>query len=233
MDDQLRGLDLSNVSQRIQGIFAATQGETGLLDVSPFLDGYVDTVRDLHGRIADLSQAPLVNSLDKSLQESIFPSLAALRDGIISPASGLMIADSLEQQGILTWERLGKRNPAFGAAVFFAAPPSPQVPPPSSRTLLIECHVSCSICGDPMIAAGEERCWESPGKLHISIAVIPICSACTRKATESPDYWDAHLAHLIGKSRPVLRLIRGKGKGESASGRRGHLRLVKPEEDDD
>lgn len=233
IDDPLRGLDLDSAYQKIQGILTATQIDTGVLGGSSLLDRYADSLRDLHGRIASLYHDSLFNVLDKSLQESVFPSLAALRDGIIGPLSGLMIADPLERHGMFTWEGSGKRNPAFGSAVFFAASPSLQQLPPSSRKLFIECHIDCSICEDPMIAEEEERYWESPGKLRVSIRIVPICSACTRRAKESPDYWDEHLAHLIGKSRPSLHLIRGKGNGGTGPKSRSHLRLVKPEENDD
>ncbi len=232
IDDPLRGLNLYSASREIQGILTATQIDTGVLGVSSLLDRYVDTLQDLHGRIAGLYQNPLASVLDKSLQESIFPSLAALRDGIISPASGLMMADLLERQGIFTWEGPDKRTPVVGSAVFFAASPSLQSLPPSSRKLLIECHIDCSICGDPMIAEGEEWYWESQRKLRVFIRIVPICSACARRAKESPDYWDDHLTHLKGKARPQLHLIRGKGNGGTGPKSRSHLRLVKPEEND-
>jgi hypothetical protein len=35
------------------------------------------------------------------------------------------------------------------------------------------------------------------------------------------------------KPRPSLRLIEGKGNGEGSPKKRDHLRLIKPEEDDE
>jgi hypothetical protein len=231
--DQLHALDMHDATRQIQDLLAGFQVDLNALGIVSPVDRYVDTVRDLQRQFANIVDKSLFNSFNHNLRESIFPSLAALRDGIIGPASGLMIADPLERHGILTWEGTGKRNPSFGSAAFFAASPDLQPLPPSSRKLFIECRIECSICGDPMLVEGEERYWDSPGKLRVSIRIVPLCSACTRRAKESPDYWDEHLAHLIGKARPVLRLIRGKGKGEPVSKRRGHLRLVKPDEQDD
>lgn len=231
--DQCKALDLYSTSRQIQEMLAGSQITSGAFGPHSFIDRYTDALRDLQKHVASFSHVDLVNSFHKSLQESVSSSLAALRDGIIGPASGLMIADPLERQGIFTWAEPRKMDPIFGSAALFPAPPSLQQLPPSSRKLLIECHIDCSICGDSMLVEGEERYWDSPGKLRISLRIFPLCSACTRRAQGSPDYWDEHLARLLEEPRPSLRLIRGKGKVGTEPKRRDHLRLVKSEEDDD
>jgi len=233
IDDTLRALDLHSTSQQIQKILAGPQIDSCVLRMSSPVDHYVDTLRDLQKQIAGFYNNDLFDSLNKSLQESIFPSLVALKEGVIGPAAGLMITDPLRQHGIFSWEWPSDEAPVFGSAIFFAAPPSLRQIPSSSRELFIECQIVCSICGDPMLVENEERYWNSPRKLTISIDIVPLCSACTQRADGSPEYWLANLSHLIERDRPALRLIRGRGTGSTGPKKLGHLRLVKPEENED
>ena len=233
VSDYLRAMDLHSVSLQIQEMFASSEIDTKAFGISTALNPYIESLRDIQGHLARSFNQDLFRSFSKDLRESIYLSLAALREGVIGPATGLMIADPLKQHGIFSWEWPSDKEPIFGSAIFFAARPSLQQIPSSSRELFIECHISCSICGDPMLVENEERYWNSPRKLTISIDIVPLCSACTQRANGSPEYWSENLSHLIERERPLLRLIRGRGTGGTGSKRRDYLRVVRPEENED
>ena len=187
--DQLNSLDLHSTSRQIQDMLAGFQIDSNAVGLVSPVDRYVDTLRDLQKQFAGIVDESLFNSFNKNIQESTFVSFAALRDGIIGPLSGLMIVDPLERHGMFTWEGADKSNPAFDSAVFFAASPTLQPLSPTSRKLLIECHISCSICREPMIVEGEEQYWESSGKLRIFIRRL------------------SDLLNLCEKSKRIARLL--------------------------
>jgi hypothetical protein len=194
---------------------------------SPFeMTRAYDTIARLQESIARSYAVDHVPLWGAHLATIAAPSSALLGTGMFDRATGILSAfDAIGAS--LAWLRPDERGePTFAAAALVKRSP----PKASSvRRINVSCNVQCSICDDPMLVQAKNFHWESDDEIVIDLGVVPICSACTRRAQDDPSYWSEHLAHLM---RPRFELIDGGGDGGGEPAAEGILRIVDDDERD-
>jgi hypothetical protein len=117
----------------------------------------------------------------------------------------------------LTWLRPSVRPSAAVAALITEQARLPEI--------TIEATITCAFCDSPMIDHECSFRWKGNRKGAINISVIPVCTTCTRRSMEDPQYVSNALRRLTS---PRLRIVKG---GTTDGVARGRLHLVKDDDE--
>jgi hypothetical protein len=156
----------------------------------------------------------------RHLSASVVPSLSVLGQEWTRPVGVLASLEHPRSGASLSWLRPTSSMPAVAALLAEGPPRLPEI--------TVDVTVRCAFCGELMIAHETSFRWKGNRRGALDLHVIPICPSCTRRSLEDPEYAGKALRELTA---PKLRLVRPAGHSDGV--RRGILRLVHDDDDDD